>query len=266
MWRIGLASLAAGAAVLWSAPAFAQRGGDYVDQDLSPVKHTNSGFPGMFDTELVKKGATTGSLPWLNVHAGVTDNLTVGTNLVYFLPMFGLQPSGLLLTRYRVNSTATTETTMDVMVGGMRLDTDDTKINSFVGVFGSNTLIVLSEDQHLILNALGGTFSFGFEDKETESYTDLSLYGVLLGATYRLSLADWASFQATVLPLSYMNGRMDSSAALLEIDVSRPAAFETVLYRGNFSFRTGRWLFELGALGLVKHWIPWLNVGLEIGG
>ena len=251
--------------LLTSAAALAQRGGNYVEQDLSPVEHTNSGFPGLFDTELVERGAAVGSFPWLNVHAGVTDNLTVGTNLLYLIPTAVLSPSGLLLTRYRVHSTEITETTMDVMVGGMKLDTKNNDITSAVGVFGSNTLLVLHDRHHLILNLLAGSFGFGFEDEENDTSTELSLYGVLAGATYRASIASWVSFQATVLPLSYLTTRVVQPSSVVEANLSRPSAYETLLYRGNVSFRTGRWLFEGGVFGIGKAPLPWLNIGLEVG-
>ena len=266
MRRAALAAVAATVALASSTTAWGQRGGDYVEQDVSPVKHTNSGFPGMFDTELVQKGAFTGSLPWLNGHFGVTDNFTVGSNLAFLAPLVALSPSGVLFTRYRVNSTDSTETTMDVNLGGTKLDTDELEVRSTVGMFGSNTMFVLNDSNHLIINVLGGTFGFGFVDKDTDTYTDAALYGILAGITYRGSIARWVSFQATLLPLSYLNGRMDSSSALFEIDLSRPAAFETMVYRGNFSFRAGSWLFELGAFGIGKIPVPWLNVGFQVGG
>ena len=258
--------VAAVATLLCCGSAFAQRGGDYVEQDGSPVRSTNSGFPGLFDTELAKKGAVTGSLPWLNAHVGVTENLTVGTNALYVLPNFALQPAGLLLTRYRVNSSPNMETTMDIMVGGLRINSDRWDLRSTIGIFGTNTLFVLHPKHHLILNMLAGTFGFGYTDNESTAYTNASVYGAMFGATYRVCIASWVSFQGTVLPLSYLTGEMDSSTGLLEANLVRPSAYENILYRAIFAFRARSWLFELGALGAGKLPVPWFNIGFEIGG
>jgi hypothetical protein len=104
---IGLLAVALLGASAALAPrgALAQRGAAFVEQAASPSA-PHSGFPGLLDAEMVGRGDIVADAPWLSISYGVTENLTVGTNVLAALPSAWGAPSALLMARYRHFSTA----------------------------------------------------------------------------------------------------------------------------------------------------------------
>jgi hypothetical protein len=267
--RRGLASVAAAAlatvAQFWSGAAHAQRGEAYaLNEELAVRPSPDRGFPGMFDTELVRPGAFVTNLPMASVYYGVTRDLSVGTILWSYLPLTRGQPGGSLHARYCLGSTSWFRSTADVLVLGVKakMDGGDGYSPILAGALGSNTDFAL--DRWNRLTATAWLARVGVQDLDG---MDVGGTAVVLGGTYSLTFARWGALHLTGLYLASgtadvgtfgVGGVADLAGALRPVD--------RLLARGTVSLRTGSWLFNLGAAKLGPSMMPWVNVAFEVGG
>lgn len=255
------ASLAAFvAAGLLARPVQAQRGADYSQhEELSAAPSPNTGFPGLFDTELAREGAFVADLPALGIYYGVTPDLTLGTNLWSLLPNASGNFGGAIHGRYRLHSATWFRTTVDALV--VRIVPSEGNVQ--LGLFGSNTEFVLGPSHRLSAHAWLGQL-------DVSDGEDISANGLatLVGASYSLVAADWVAFHVTALYLGSVQLGIDRESLSVGIDATGAVdPIDRLVYRGKASFRGGRWLFELGAFGGPSFGpFPWLNVAFELGG
>ncbi len=261
-WR-GAAGAALALAALWSSPAHAQRGEAYaLDEELAVSSSPDDGFPGLFDTQLAPAGSVVTNLPAAGVYLGLTRELTLGTVLWSYLPLASGLPSGSLHARYRLGSTSWFRSTADVMFFGMRTRQDGREDSLWAGLLGSNTEFALHDAHRLTATALLAHLSGSPEDGMAASAT-----AVLLGGTYSLVFAHWASLQLTGLYLVSGTGAAGGTGMSIDVDWTNGiSAGDRLLARGLFNFRTGSWLFGVGALRTGSAVTPWLNIGFQVGG
>ena len=237
-------------------------------RDLTGGGGANASVPGLFNTEMARPGAVVLNAPFLNTYVGVSDDLTLGTDLLYAVPWLVLRPAALLIGRYRVHSTTNTRTTVDTMVGGFYLgggNGNKVHANNHVMAFGTNTLYVVSPSHHITASALAGTFGFRYVDERKPQLVELGLSGVLAGLTYTYNPTQWLAFSVMALPLSYLTGEIGEVGAIAQLNAAE-VGLKKFPWRAHASLRASRWLFELGAMGISDSLVPWLNVALELGG
>jgi hypothetical protein len=262
--RAGAGALAlALAAGLWSGPAHAQRGESYaLAEELAVSSSPDDGFPGLFDTQLARKGSVVTNLPAAGVYLGLTRELTLGTVLWSYVPLASGLPSGSLHARYRLGSTSWFRSTADVLFFGMRVRDEQRQDAVWAALLGSNTELVLHDAHRLTATALVGHISGSPEDDVAASAT-----AVLLGGSYSLILARWASLQLTGLYLVSGTGEAGGTGMSLDVDWTNGiSASDRLVARGLFNFRSGSWLFGVGAARTGSAVTPWLNVAFKVGG
>jgi hypothetical protein len=266
--RAGLTSIAAAAlaavAQLWSGAAHAQRGEAYVLHDeLSVRTGPDRGFPGPFDTELVRKGAFVSNLPMASMYYGVTPDLSVGTILWSYLPLTQGRPGASVHARYCLGNTSWFRSTADVLVLGMKTkgESDAGDAPLLLGLVGSNTELALNQSNRLTASAWLGHLNTQAEG------VDVGATALLLGGTYSLTFARWGAVHLTGLYLASGTASADMPGVGAELDWSgaiHPS--DRLLVRGTVSLRAGSWLFNLGAAKLGSTAVPWVNIAFEVGG
>ena len=263
-WSSAGAAALALAAGLWSSSAHAQRGEAYVlDEELAASPSPDDGFPGLFDTQLVRKGRVVSNLPAASVYLGLTRELTLGTVLWSYLPLAGGLPSGSVHARYRLGSSAWFRSTADTLFFGMRMRDEQRHESTLWSVLlGSNNEFVLHDAHRLTVSAWLGHLSGSPEDGMAASAT-----AAVLGGTYSLVFSRWGAFDLTGLYLVSGTGSLGATGMAVDVDWKNGIdASDRLLLRGLFNFRTGSWLFGVGALRTGSLLTPWLNVAFEIGG
>jgi hypothetical protein len=267
--RGGLMGIAAAALAavtqLWSGAAHAQRGEAYaLREDLSVRPSPDRGFPGVFDTELVRKGAFVANLPLGSMYYGLTRDLSVGTILWSYLPLASGMPGGSVHARYLLGSTSWFRSTADVLVLGAKTKRDSGEGNrsTLLSMLGSNTEFALDPSNRLVASAWLGHLNLqNVEDM------DVGVTALLFGGTYSLTLARWAALHLTGMYLA--SGTANAGLAGLGADFDWSGAIspsDRLIARGTLSLRAGSWLFNLGAIKLGSGAIPWVNVAFEVGG
>jgi len=267
-WR-GMVSIAAAALAaatpLWSGTANAQRGEAYaLREDLAVRPSPDHGFPGVFDTELVKQGAFVANLPLGSMYYGVTRELTVGTILWSYLPFASGLPGGSIQARYSLGSTSWFRSTADVLVLGVKakLEKEEGYNAILVGALGSNTDFALDRWNRLTATAWLGRVAVN--DLEG---MDLGVTAVLVGGTYSLTFARWGALHLTGMYLASGTGNLGLTGLGGDFDWSGAISpSDRLVARGTVSLRTGSWLFNVGAIKLGSGAIPWINVAFEVGG
>ncbi|MET0409997.1 MAG: hypothetical protein ABW217_01810 [Polyangiaceae bacterium] len=253
------------AAALTGGTARAQRGEDYVlERELSVAASPDDGFPGLFDTQLARQGAFVANLPATSIYYGVTSELSVGTILWSYIPLFSGLPGGSIHARYRLGSTSWFRTTVDALLLGAKLPRDDSRGETPLGLalFGSNTEFAPHANHRLTVSAWLGQIS-----SETEEGEDTGLAAVLLGGTYSLVFARWCAFHLTALYLFSGSAELDQTGAAIDVDwAGGVRTSDRLLGRAMFSLRAGHWLFNVGAAKVGSTAIPWLNVAFSVGG
>ena len=252
---------------LLPAAANAQRAECYGRQDAPRFRTPTSDFPGLFDANLAAKGTVVGYLPWHSALWGVTDQLTVGTNLLYALPLVAGDPGGLLLARYRVYSSPSVQTVLDGMLGGFRIDDrrSDEHVSHSLATVGVHSAIALSAAHELTASAVAGNFTFALD--RPQGLEDIAINGLGLGLTYAWIPAHWFSVRGFALLTPIVAGVVETRSFRTEENIAASASMlKRLVYRAHVSFRAGRhWLFELGVVGAGRYPLPWLNVGIRIG-
>ncbi len=261
-----IAALLCAVATLAAPPsAHAQRGAAFVEQAAAPAA-PQSGFPGLFDTEMARRGGVVAEVPWLSLSYGVTDNLTVGTNLWAALPSAWGAPSALLMARYRHFSSERVSSVLTAYAGYARVDAlaDDGKEGRAFILFGtSNTTVRLGRRHALTFTGLAGRFGLRIEDADIAGlYEGGSLTAVGVAASHQLDANDWLGIQTTVVALPVLIGAMDSTSESATVDFGDASAADLVLARLLFQLRAGRsWLFTAGAAAQFTEpaVLPWLG-------
>jgi hypothetical protein len=266
--RRGLVSSAAAAlavAQLWSGAAHAQRGEAYaLHEEFSARPGPDRGFPGIFDSELVQKGAFVANLPLGSMYYGVTRDLSVGTILWSYLPLTQGLPGGSVHARYCLGSTSWFRSTADVLVlgGKKKVDSGAGTTPFFLELLGSNTEFALNDWNRLTASAWLGHLSV----QNTEDI-EVGATALVLGGTYSLTFARWAALHLTGMYLA--SGTANAGLAGLGADLDWSGAIrpsDRLIARGTLSLRTGSWLFNVGAIKLGASAMPWVNVAFEVGG
>jgi len=251
-------------AASWSGAAHAQRGEAYTLQEELQVRSgPDDGFPGVFDTQLVKKGAFVANLPLTSVYYGVTRELTLGTILLSYLPLVQGTPSGSIHARYRIGSTSWFRTTADVLLLGEQRPASGPRgaYSTGVALLGSNTQFALSSSHQLTLNTWFGHVA------EQENGGSSQANVLLMGGTYSLTFAHWGALHLTALYLGVGNLAFDNYGGGIDLDFSGAgSASDRIVARGTISLRAGSWLFNIGAARLGAGAVPWLNIAFEVGG
>src|SRR6185369_2193817 len=126
-----------------------------LQEDLSVRPGPDRGFPGVFDTEVVQKGAFVANLPLGSMYYGVTRDLSVGTILWSYLPLTRGLPGGSITARYCLGSTSWFRSTADVLVLGVqtRPQPDSGNQPILLGMLGSNTEFALNRWNSLVASA-----------------------------------------------------------------------------------------------------------------
>ena len=249
---------------LWSPEAHAQRGEAYaLKEELAVHSSPDDGFPGIFDTQVVRKGAFVVNLPATSVYYGISDDLTVGTVLWSFLPLAYGRPGASVQARYRLGSTSWFRSTADVILAGLTVPSDDRGNAPIgIGVLGSNTEFALNR-----WNRLTATVWLAHVLESETHNRQLDVSALSIGGTYSLVLASWASLNATGLYLVSGTAGSSSYGAALDVDwIGAIQPGDRLLARGTLSLRSGSWLFNLGAMRVGASILPWVNVAFEVGG
>jgi hypothetical protein len=262
-WMSAGAAALALAAGLWSSPAHAQRGERYaLDEELAVSPRPDDGFPGLFDTQLARKGSVVSNLPAASVYLGLTRKLTLGTVLWSYLPLANGLASGSVHARYRLGSSTWFRSTADTLFFGTRLRDGQQESTLWSVLLGSNNEFVLHDAHRLTVSGWLGHISGSPENGMAASAT-----AALLGGTYSLIFARWGSLDLTGMYLVSGTGSMGVTGMSADINWSGGIdPGDRLLVRGLFNFRSGSWLFGVGALRTASILTPWLNVGFEIGG
>ncbi|MEY4575760.1 MAG: hypothetical protein RL701_463 [Pseudomonadota bacterium] len=245
---------------------YAQRAEHFGRED-PPARNATSDFPGLFDTNLAAKGTVVGYLPWLSAYWGVTDRLTLGTNLLYALPLVTGSPGGLISARYRFYSSPSLQTVLDGIVGGFEIrnkDSNERSSHSLV-LTAVHTAIALAPEHELTVSVMAGNVALATET--STELTDVALTGLGIGAGYAYFPTHWFAVRAFVLTTPLVAGVAETNTLRLEANLSASSGFfQRLLYRAMASFRLGNhWLLEIGVLGVGVQPLPWLNVGFRIG-
>jgi len=242
--------------------AGAQRGQAYTRQD--PVaKHPGIGFPGFLDTEIAGAGSVVIQAPAFTMHVGLSEHLTFGTNLVFDAIVFSGNPAGLGWLRYRVRGTPRIQSTLDAIGGGLRIGST---IHHWFLAGISNTSIQLSERHRLTVNLLVGNVAIAVRD--STGTIDAAVTGIGTGLTYAFYVRSWFALSASLLPIPLMLGRTESSSARADVNFTGASRFlARTFYRAYALFQVGeRWEFEVGGVGFGKTVLPWVSIGLKLGG
>lgn len=255
---LGLATMVA------ARPAFAQRGQDFAPTEERAVSpNPNQGFPGLFDTEVAPKGAFVANLPGTSLQYGVTSRLTLGTITAAFASVAVGSPSASVSARYLLGGANWFRSTVDALMLASSWTDSGGQATLRLGLFTSNTELVLNRRNRLIAHAWLAHGSVGGE-------VPLSATVFVVGGTYSVVLASWASLHVTGMYLASVSGRIDAPGTVLDIDFTnaiRP--IDHLIARATVSMRRGRWLFDLGVLRAGNTsfggiW-PWINVAVQMG-
>jgi hypothetical protein len=244
-------------ALLIPASAQAQRGEAFVIQD-TPAEHPRAGFPGAFNTHTVERGRTVGSFPLMQVDHGISDNLSLGVNLLPTLPaLAGALPGGLGRLRYRVYDDGRWSSIATLQAGYLPIGADDPEaLDRVWGVYASMTVgLQLSARRRLAATALATTIRMA-NDEYLERYR-FDVIGVALD--YEAFATDWLGMSFTAIGAPSLATSIDSPGASATLTFN-PAPADRVLLRGLALFRPGsRWLLEAGGIAPLSlpGLIPW---------
>ena len=246
-------------------PAAAQRGQDFALTDElaeSPPASPNQGIPGLFDTEVVAKGAFAANAPATSLYYGVTPRLTIGTIVASYASVVAGPPGASVLARYVLGGGARFRSTLDALVLATSWSSSGASRTLRVGLFGSNTELALNPYHRLTANLWLVHASYDPSDKDPFAGT-----AILAGGTYSVTLTPRLALHVTALYLASLTGAMDAPGKVLDFDAaSAVSPLDRVVVRAMLSVRRGRWLFDLGAVRIGPIYAPWLNVGVQLGG
>ncbi len=263
MWRL----LPAGALVLAAAPALAQRGGDFVRRETPPADAT-TGFPGLLDTNLAEDRRLVLDAPLLSARYGVTRNWTIGTNVLTLLPLAGGRVSGLVETRYRLRSCATTTWVISAYGGVSGIDYKDEldrprELRLALGMLVSNVAYrITPRDQltaTLAFARLNANVARETSDGDTVVIERNHVVAALTALTYQRAFGTRVALSASAIFAPIVAGENDSTSSTVEISIRGPL-YDRILTRGMVHYRRGRWLLGAGAFVAVARPtpIPWL--------
>jgi len=259
------AALCAVATLVAPGGAEAQRGAAFVEQAAAPDA-PQSGFPGLFDTQMAARGSVIAEVPWLSLSYGVSDNFTVGTNLWAALPSAWGAPSALLMARYRHFSGERVSSVLTGYAGYAAADAlaeDGKEARAFILFGTSNTTVRLGARHALTLTGLAGRFGLRVEDEDIEGlYDGGSLTAIGVAGSHQFNASDWLGIQTTLVALPVLIGQMDSTSQIATIDFGEASPTDLLLARVLFQMRAGRsWLFTAGAAAQLTRPVvlPWLG-------
>jgi hypothetical protein len=249
------------AVVVAARPAAAQRGQDFAPtEDLAVSPNPNQGFPGLVDTEVAPKGAWVANLPDTILDYGLTPRLTVGVAVASLGTVLVGPPGAAIHARYLVGGSRWFRSSLDAFMLSAGFVDSETATRVRVGLFTSNTEVLLSPRQRLIAHGWLLHADVMATDNPPERGT-----AILAGATYSVSLSDRTAVHATCLYIASLTGVVDLPASTRDIDASRALGFgDRLVVRATISLRRGRWLFDLGGLRAGSAFLPWLNVAVQI--
>ena len=263
--RNAIAAVCALATLAAADRAEAQRGAAYIEQAAAPAA-PQSGFPGLFDTEMAARGSLVAEVPWLSLSYGVTDNLTIGTNLWAALPSAWGAPSALFMARYHHFSGRRVSSVLTAYAGYADADAlaeDGKEARAFVLFGTSNTTVRLGARHALTLTGLAGRFGLRIEDADIAGlYEGGSLTAIGVAGSHQFNPNDWLGIQTTLVALPVLIGEMDSTSQIATIDFGQTRAADLLLARLLFQMRAGRsWLFTAGAAAQFTRpvVVPWLS-------
>lgn len=247
--------------------ANAQRADCYGRQDDPRLHMPTSDFPGLFDANMAADGSVVGYLPWLSLFWGVNDRLTLGTNVLYALPLVTGSPGALLSARYRFYSTPDVQTVLDVLAGGFRVHDDkanETTSHTLL-LTSVHTAFSLGDAHELTVSVLAGNLDIAIDS--TKNSDDVALTGVGVAVAYVFAPLRWFALNALVVATPIVTGVDETRSLRVEANLAASSGFfARLLYRAHASFRSGKhWLFEGGALGAGVHVLPWVNIAFRIG-
>ena len=235
-----------------------------VYQDRASAQRTaTSKFPGFLDTNMVEKRSivadSMGSIDY-----GVTENFSVGTNVLPFIFTAAGIPMGYVRLRYRILSHSRWPTVFSLFGGGLR--ETDTTVRRWrgIGFLTSSTSYYFSAR-----NILTGTLFVGWDwekqrypqEQVTFNGQSISLgvainYEHLVGTRFSL-VASIASF-----PVEWRKNTVSRSTARTERTADLLAdPMEATLVRGFAQVRLGNWLLTGGGVvfPLSPEFIPWIS-------
>lgn len=263
--RTAIAGLCALATLTALRSAEAQRGAAFIEQAAAPTS-PQSGFPGLFDTEMAARGSVVAEVPWLSLSYGVTDNLTVGTNLWAALPSAWGAPSALFMARYRHFAGPRVSSVLTGYAGYADVDAlaeDGKEARAFILFGTSNTTVRLGRRHALTFTGLAGRFGLRIEDADVAGlYEGGSATAIGAALSHQLEATGWLGIQTTLVALPVLIGQMDSTSASSSVDFGAAGAADLVLARLLFQMRAGRsWLFTAGAAAQFTQPVvlPWLG-------
>jgi hypothetical protein len=249
------------AVMIASRPAAAQRGQDFAPtEDLAVSPNPNQGFPGLADTEVAPKGRWVANLPDTVLDYGLTSRLTVGIAVASVGTVLVGPPAAAVHARYLLGGSTWFRSSVDALMLSAGFVDSDTASRFRLGLFTSNTELLVSPRQRLIANAWllhADLLETGTPPKRGTAF--------MAGASYSVSLSDRTAVHATCLYLASLTGVVDLPASTRDIDASDALGFaDRLIIRATVSLRRGRWLFDLGALRAGPVYAPWFNVAVQI--
>jgi hypothetical protein len=252
------------AVVAVAGPAAAQRGEDFAlteEHEVSSNPTPNQGIPGLFDTELVAKGAFVANAPATSLYYGVTPRLTIGTIVASYASVAVGPPGASVLARYLLAGGARFRSTVDALMLGTSWSSSGAHRSLRVGLFGSNTEFALNPSNRLTANLWLVHVSYDPADDDPGTGT-----AFLAGGTYSLTVTPRMALHVTALYAASVTGTIDTPRMMIDIDgVGARAVADRVILRAMLSLRRGPWLFDLGAVRAGPFYVPWINVAVQMG-
>lgn len=257
--RVSLFTAVAGAGSVFSllvsilAPleARAQRGQGEATQ-TPPPKTPLTGFPGAFDTNLADPGSLVLDIPSLSVDYGLTENLTVGTNGWFALPVLVGSPAIFVKARYRFFSDDSFASAITGYGGflhssGEGEDGDVESSNGSLVMLSSTNTFYLSPETTLTAFLWFLQLGFAQGERGDVDYASAKISSTFFG----LNLQHWFNDRVGPALLAFVGAQSSTEidSAGLSVRASSGLSFLSqgaYFVRGLVEFRAGRWLFSPG--------------------
>ncbi|MDX2020329.1 MAG: hypothetical protein SF187_08805 [Deltaproteobacteria bacterium] len=244
--------------------AHAQRGEGFA-QRVSPPPSVTTGFPGIFDTNVVAKGHVVADLPTTGVNFGFTGDLTLGVYALSALPFLAGEPSLLVRARYRLFGDGTVTSILDLQTGYVAVSDKENRVGVLPAWFLWNTSKRLGARHELALNVMALYLRISDEVRGkagSAQVASAALAGV--GLTYQFTVVRWLQLRATLLSIPLTLVSADSAGASVQVGELDDLNFRTAIARALASFRLGKWLLEGGGyVGTGVPISPWISVSKD---
>ena len=203
-------------------PAFAQRGGDSIQQVPPPTTPLSS-FAGYFDTGMVPKNRITLDLPLTGIDYGVSDDFTIGTNsLSSILTTVTIQPFLYLKARYRFFSNKNLSSVITGYGGYFNFASQNNTPQNTTWLlnFTSNTSYFINNNNILNFHVTALKFSTQTGDPNDTKYLKISLDTIAFGAGYQTFFTEDFGIEGQFLYSPYFNLSYDDPSQQASLNLN----------------------------------------------